>query len=457
MIKQTYMSIINKLSKRLTVGSERTVIIKKNILGSLLIKGISIIVSLLLVPMTLGYVSAEIYGVWLTISSILHWLTYMDVGFTLGLKNRLAECLATNDFERGKSLVSTTYFMMVVIFVPFAILMMLLCPHINWCSLLNVDVQYQEVIQKTISVLLVFVSLQMIVNVFVAVIAAHQKTALSSLFNVIGQICSLVIIFFMTKFVQPSLFNLAFAYSMMPIAIIAISSILYYSTSMKKVAPSIRSINTSYIKDLWNLGVKFFIIQVQQIVLYQSTNILISNLSGPESVTQYNIAYKILNVVVMIYAIILTPLWPAFTDAYTKNDYAWMNNTYKKMVRIFGFLVLMIAVLVIVSPIVYQLWVGDKVNIPFILTIAIAIYTIIHCWDTLQVTLINGVGAVKLQSYVIMVGLIVHIPLSLFLGSYIGIYGVIISMCLINIIYATFFTTQIHKILSKTASGIWLK
>lgn len=451
------MNILKHLSKKNTGGSERTATIKKNILGSLLIKGISIVVSLLLVPMTLGYVSAEIYGVWLTVSSILHWLTYMDVGFTLGLKNRLAECLAKNDYEHGKSLVSTTYFMMVVIFVPFAILMMLVCPHVDWCAILNVDTLYQDVIQRTISVLLVFVSLQMIVNVFVAVVAAHQKTALSSLFHVIGQVCSLVIIFFMTKFVEPSLFNLAFAYSMMPILIVTVSSLLYYTTSMKKVAPSIKSVNTKYIKDLWGLGVKFFIIQVQQIVLYQSTNILISNLSGPESVTQYNIVYKILNVVVMLYSIILTPLWPAFTDAYTKNDYRWMNNTYKKMVKVFGLLVLMITGLVIVSPFVYHLWVDNMVSIPFVLTVAIAIYTIIHSWDTLQVTLINGVGAVKLQSYVIMVGLIVHIPLSLFLGRYIGIYGVIISMCLINVIYALFFTTQIKKILNKTASGIWLK
>lgn len=448
---------IKHLPQRLIGGSERTATIKKNILGALLIKGISIIISLLLVPMTLGYVSSEIYGVWLTISSILHWLTYMDVGFTLGLKNRLAECLAKNDYERGRSLVSTTYFMMAVIFIPFTIVMMLVCPHVNWCTLLNVDVQYQADILKAISVLLVFVSLQMIVNVFIAVVAAHQKTALSSLFNVIGQVCSLVIIFFMTKFIEPSLVNLAFAYSIMPIVIVAISSLFYYSTYMKKVSPSIQSINTGYIKDLGYLGVKFFIIQVQQIVLYQSTNILISNISGPESVTQYNIAYKLLNVVVMIYTIILTPLWPAFTDAYTKNDYVWMTSTYKKMVRVFGLFVFLITVLVIVSPNIYKLWVGDKVQIPLLLTVTIAAYTIIHSWDILQVTLINGIGAVKLQSYVILVGLILHIPTSLFLGSYIGIYGLIISMCIINVVYSTFFTVQIKKILTKTASGIWLK
>ena len=92
--------MIKALIAKIQGGSERSATIKKNIFWSLIIKGISILVSLMLVPMTLGYVSVEIYGVWLTISSILHWLTYMDVGFTLGLKNRLAEALAKEEEER---------------------------------------------------------------------------------------------------------------------------------------------------------------------------------------------------------------------------------------------------------------------------------------------------------------------------------------------------------------------
>ena len=445
-----------KILEKLMSGSERSITIKKNILWSLLIKGISILVSLLLVPMTLGYVSSEIYGVWLTISSILHWLTYMDVGFTLGLKNRLAECLARKDYKKGRSLVSTTYFIMIAIFIPLSALMIFITPYIDWCNVLNVSYENQDVIIKTIRVLFVFVALQMIVNVFVAVVAAHQKTALSSLFNVIGQICSLIIIFFMTRFVESSLFNLAFAYSMMPVLIIGLSSIIFYYSSMKNIAPSLNTINLQYVKDLWNLGAKFFIIQVQQIVLYQATNILISNLAGPDSVTQYNIAYKILNVVVMVYSIILTPLWPAFTDAYTKKDYRWMKGIYHKMVRVFGLLCMLIVIIVLSSPIVYNIWIGDKVEIPFVLTVSIAIYTIIHCWDSLQVTLINGVGAVKLQTYVILIGLLLHIPLALTLGKYIGIYGVVASMSIINLIYVIFFTTQIRRIINQTAKGIWI-
>ena len=202
---------------------------------------------------------------------------------------------------------------------------------------------------------------------------------------------------------------------------------------------------------------KFFIIQIQQIVLYQATNLLISHLDGPEAVTQYNISYKLLNVVVMVYTIILTPLWPAYTDAYAKKDFMWMNSIYKKMKSIFLLLFALIIVITLLSPLLYHVWVGDKVSIPLILTASISVYTLIHCWDSLQVMLINGIGTVKLQSYVIFIGLILHIPLSLFLGQYIGLYGVIASMCIINLIYASFFTVQIKKLLSQTATGIWSK
>lgn len=446
---------IKVIKDKLIGGSQRSATVKKNILGSLAIKAVSILASFLLVPMTLGYVSAEIYGVWLTISSILHWLTYMDVGVTHGLKNRLNECLARKDYEKGKSLVSTTYAIMIAIFVPLSVILIVVSPLIDWCAILNVDPSNQDIIIKTIQVLFVFIALQMIVNVFVAVVAAYQKTALSSLFGVIGQICSLCIIGMMTMFVKPSLLNLAFAYSLMPILIVLIASIIYFKTTMKEVAPSFKSINTAYIKDLWGLGIKFFIIQVQMIVLYQATNILISHIAGPESVTQYNIAYKLLNIVVMVYTIILNPLWPAFTDAYTKKDYTWMNTMYKKMRKIYLLLCVMISIIVILSPFIIKLWVGDKVSVPFILTLSIAVYTLIHCWDTLQVTIINGTGKVKLQTYVILIGLVLHIPLSLFLGNYIGILGVIVSMSLINIIYAGFFTTQIRRILKHKAFGIW--
>ena len=66
----------------------------------------------------------------------------------------------------------------------------------------------------------------------------------------------------------------------------------------------------------------------------------------------------------MLFNIILGPIWPAFTDAYTKKDYAWMNNVYRRMVQIYGILCLAILIMVVVSPFAYNLWFGDKAVCP---------------------------------------------------------------------------------------------
>lgn len=438
-------------------GTDRSVAVKKNIVGSLFVKGCSIIISLLIVPLTLGYVSSDLYGIWLTLSSIIMWLNFFDIGFTLGLKNKLTEAIALGDMQRGKFLVSTTYFIMIAIFIPLCILLEVIIPHINWASFLNVTGNCNPDIIKTLHILAACLCAQMIVNVLTAVLAAYQKVALSSAFPVIGNFISLFIILLLTKYCPPSLSLLALAVSTIPIFVLIIASFVLFSGSFKAVAPSWNFVKKEYIKDLFNLGSKFFLIQAQIVVLYQCTNILISNLSGPSDVTSYNIAYKYITISMMILTIIMAPLWPAFTEAYTKNDYSWMKNVYNKMCKLWGGLTVIVILMIIVSPIVYQLWIGEKAHVPLIMTVLIGIYTIVHSWDIIQVNMINGVGAIKLQTYMTLIGLIVHIPLSLFLGRYVSCYGVIISMIVINMIYSTTFTIQIRKILNKTAKGLWLK
>ncbi len=446
-------TILNKFLS----GSQRSITVKKNIIGSLCIKGVSIIISLMLVPMTLGYVSSELYGIWLTLSSIMMWLNFFDVGFTLGLKNKLAEAIALEEWEKGKALVSTTYFMMIIIFIPLCLILICCIPLVNWAHFLNVNPLYTTDIIKALYALTTCFCLQMIVNILTAVVAAYQKVALSSAFPVIGNFLSLIVIFLLTKLCPPSLLALAIAIAATPIIVIIIASIILFHKKFKKVSPNINCIKKIYIKDLFGLGVKFFIIQIQIVVLYQCTNILISNVSGPEDVTAYNIAYKYLGIAMMIYTIIISPLWPAFTDAYTKKDFNWMKNIYRKMTYIFLISAAGIICMLLISPFTYRLWIGEKANISYNMTLAVSIYMIICSWESLQVQLINGIGTIKLQTYITLTGLIIHIPLSLYLGKYIGAVGVIYSMILINTLYTIFFTIQINKLLNQKAKGIWIQ
>ena len=440
---------------RITKGEARSVTVKKNIVASLMIKGVSIAVSLLLVPLTLDYVSSELYGIWLILSSIVLWLNFFDVGFTLGLKNMLTNTLAFGNYERGKKLVSTTYVMLIMIFLPLLVLLESISPFINWGHLLNVNESHNYAICQAMSILLASFCLQMIVNVFTTVVSAFQKTALSSLFGVLGNVLSLLIIFILTKTSPPSLFLLALAISTTPIIVIAGVSIYFFNGPFCCVKPSIHLFDKSLIKELFGLGVKFFLIQIQFVVLSQATNLLISNVSTPIEVTNYNIALRYLSIATMIFNIILTPLWPAFTDAYTKGDRLWMLYVYKRMTSIVLITLAVLCLMTLISPIIYNIWVGDKVSISFALTISVAIYLFISIWVSLQAVLINGIGKIELQTYVTLIGIVVHIPLSLFLGKYIGALGVVCSMITVNLIYSCVLTPQIIKLIKGTAVGVW--
>lgn len=448
---------LDRIKGFLTSGEERSVVVKKNIVGSFINKGASVIINLMLVPLTLGYVSSELYGIWLTISSVVGWITILDIGFSLGLKNKLAEAIALERWDYGRELVSTTYFIMLLIFIPVGIILEFVVPFINWPSLLHVSHDYNLEIIQTIRLVVAYFCVYMVVSVFTSVIAAFQKTAFSGTLGVIGQLLALFAIVALKKLVPPSLLSLAYAYTLMPLTVILVASIILYKGKFKKVAPHIKSIRKEHLGTLFGLGYKFFIIMIQAVIMFQTTNILISNISGPEDVTAYNIAYKYLTVAMMLFNIVITPLWPAFTDAYTKKDFGWMRSIYSKMTKLVIITISLIVLMLAVSPIVYHLWIGDKASIPFQMTLVVAIYVAINCWDTLQVNLINGIGCVQLQMYVTLIGLFCQIPLAFLLGRIIGAPGVVLSQAIIVFIYCLFFTLQLRRLLNNNARGIWAK
>lgn len=447
--------MIAELKEKFFGGSERNRNLKKNIIGSVCLKGVSILVQLALIPMTLSYLSEELYGIWLTVSSVVLWLNFFDVGFSLGLKNRLAEAIAKKDYIRGKQLVSTTYGMLILIFVPLGIILELIVPAINWSNFLNVAATYNPVLIDVMRILIISFVLQMIFNTISTIVSAFQQVALGSSFPVIGNVISLGVIWILTRYTSPSLINMAVAVSFLPAIVFIISSLILFNGFLRPVKPSVSAFNRSVIKDIFSLGIKFFIIQIQMIVMLQTTNILISNVSSPDYVTYYNIAYRYIGTAQMIFTLILAPLWPAFTEAYSKEDYQWMNTIYRKLTKLCIAVLILIWIMFIISPSVYHIWLGDKTNIPLLMTLALSIYFCLIAWYSFQINLINGIGAVKLQSFVSGFGMLIHIPLALLIGKYLGAYGVIISMSVITMAYSIIFTIQIRKILTRSAFGIW--
>lgn len=449
------MIVFSYLKNLINGGHERSARAKKNIILSFFVKGVSILTGLIMVPLTINYVNQSQYGVWLTLSSIIAWISFLDIGFGNGLRNKFAEYKAKGDHQKVKHYVSTTYGILSIIFLGAWSLFFLLNYKLDWSKILNTGTDLKQELSIVALIVFSFFCLQIVLNTIATILLADQRPAKAALLSTMGQVISLLIVYVLTLTTNGSLTNLAWALGLGPVLVLLISSIWFYNSTYIKYAPTYSFFDFKYAKDIMSLGMKFFLIQIAFIIVYQTTNIIITQVSGPDDVTVYNIAFKYFSISTMIFAIVLAPFWSAFTEAMSSDDYSWMKSSYKKLLLVVISLIFITICMLLISEFVYQFWLDDVVKVSFSMSIVVAIFIILNLWNSLFAQLLNGMGKIKIQLYVSILGTVLNIPLAIFLGNNIGVEGVILSSIILSIISAIYAPYQVNLLLNKRAKGIW--
>ena len=450
--------IPNTLKSKIQNGSDRSRQALYNIVISVIMRGVSIIVSLLIVPLTIHYVNPTRYGIWLTLSSIVGWVGFLDLGLGNGFRNRFAESLAKGDRILAKQYVSSTYFAISSITIISLLLVNVANLYIDWSSVLHVDIGYKEELTKVFAIVTSFFCINFTARLVSTIFTADQRPAISSIINGVGDILSLLAIFLLTRVSEGSLINLALYYSGIPCIVMIIATLVTFSKSSYKIyTPSWANVEFSLLKNIFNLGIAFFVIHLCMIAIFQIINIVISRELGPDSVTQYNIAYKYFNVLNTLIAIILTPLWSASTEAYVQKDFQWLRNTVKKL-EILSLVLSGVGILMLVfSGFVYDIWIGDRVSIPFSLSVCILVYSISNIISSVYMNIINGIGCVRLQTILYVIFGIFSWPLMTFSCRLFGLEGVLLIPGALFFAQAVLMKIQLNKLIAQKTFGIWAK
>lgn len=425
--------LINKGKDFFTKGEVRSVKAKINILYMLFIKGANILMGFFLVPMTLNYVDSEKYGIWMAISSMVCWISFFDIGINNGLKNNLTIALSNGDKALAKKYVSTTYAILCFIFLPLMIIMLSSSPFINWMRVMNLSQESAEGLLATICITIVYFCLNFILSTINVVLMADQRPADSAFRNLIQQAVTLILIFIFTKTTHGSLVNLCICQCISPLIVITLFNFTLFKGRYKEIAPSLRSIDFSVAPQLVKLGLQFFIIQIASIIQYQMINFIILRYYGGTEVTAYSISFKLFSAVNMVWSILTTPLWAAFTEAIAKRDTAWIRRTIKKYLLLLTFFIVGGVILLVASPWIFKIWIGDTIHISFVLSLCVFCYQVICMFNGIFISFINGSGYLKQQSIAALFSPIVFLGCcSLFISLGFPIHFVVVASILSN-------------------------
>ena len=450
---------ISKIKNKFYKSDDRSVKMRKNTIAMLLIRGFSIFISLLSAPIMLHHVNRADYGVLMTLTSLVSWVGLMDVGLGNGLRNKIPIYRAEGNILKAKEAVSSFYAALALYVGCLIAIFIIISPFCDWLKILNSpNSNATEILGLANSVFIAF-CLQFLFSLLNSVLFAYQMPAFSSVFGFIGQIVALIaLVIQVYAFDVRSVFQIGAINCLVPPLVLFIASCFLYKGRLRDIAPSIKAVNLKSVNGILGLGLKFFVLQVITIILFQANAIIIAQAVGPESVVEYNLAFKYISVVTMFFNIAIAPIWSATTEAYVKKDFAWIKKTVSYSKKICYATIIIGCVMFLLSQNVYKLWLGTgSITIHYTTTGLILLYTSFEMLYKIYGTIINGIGKVYAQMVITGIVAIVYIPLAYFLGNKFGLTGVLIANVIVFVINFIWSKVQCLMLLDNTAKGIWNK
>lgn len=439
------------------ITNSRNKMLRNNILFSGFLKIVGLLTSLVIVPITINYLNNEVYGIWMTITSILYWITTFDIGLGNGMRNYLAEALATNDTKLGKKYISTTMLLLSLIALSMAIVLLYPLITINFNSFFNTNAIAGNELRMAVVIAVGFTLMNFVLKNIGMIFVAMQKYAINDLLSISGNVIALILIYILTKVTTGNLVLVVLAYTMTSCVAFLLAAIPLF-WKHPELKPSLRFFDKSLGKKIVGKGFGFFVIQISScLVIFGAANFFITQSCGPAAVTTYNIAYKFFNLLVIAFTIILAPMWNAYTDAYVKGDMQWIKATFNKALKFWVLSICGGLGMLLICNLFYKLWIGNMVNVPLSVSASTLVYVCFFNLNNCATYLINGLNKIFVQIIISLAVTTLYIITVLAFGRKLGVEGIVLSMAASYAVMSVVHLYQCRKLINGKADGIWNK
>ncbi|UOD35671.1 oligosaccharide flippase family protein [Deferribacteraceae bacterium V6Fe1] len=420
----------------------------KQVRGSLIFKLLSIISSFLIISLMIKYLGKEQYGIWSTLLSIVSWVVLFDVGIGNGLRNKISESLAKDDKKEAQNYISAAYVIIGLISMFLLGIFLVISNFISWQNVFNTSILSNSELKDIVNITAVFLFVNFWLSLINQVFNGLQKTSIVVFNQFLSNAFALISVYILYSYFESSLFNLAFVYGMSLVMSSLLLSLWFYGKN-RDLVPRIKNYGKKYVKSITSLGFQFFIIQIAVIVIFTTDKILITQLFGPEYVASYDVVFKLFSVITIVHSLLMAPLWSAYSDAYHREDFAWIRKTIKNQLKLYALFVLGTIVLIFLAKKIIYLWIGNSVQVDNMLIIAMGAFVLVSTWNNLFAYFINATNNLKIQIITSIIAMIINIPLSIFIVKKynIGTYGIVIGTIISLLFFAVFGSVQSFKLI----------
>lgn len=417
---------LNKIKLHELNAKSRDKNLIRQIVSSISLKVLSVVLGFISVPLVLAKLGQERYGIWSVLLSLAQWVALMDIGIGNGLRNKLSEALARNEQTEAKEYISTAYFTLLTLGLILIILGTPVLFLIDLRDFFNTGLISRPELRNVVIIFFYSIVIYFILSLINQVINALQKNALTSISSLLNS--GLFVLALWLIIPKQNLLVTSALYSFGLLFSILLVSLLFYN-EYDYLKPSWTSFRRAKINSILGLGLKFFIIQITGVILFSTDNMVITQLFGPDKIVIYNIPFIIFNNIGILINMMMMPIYSSYTEAYSKGELNWIRSKVVLLIKLLPLLILGMGIIVFFFSDIVEIWLRKPMDIPRLLPLAMAVYTVITVWNNIFSFVLGGIGKIRLGMYsTIFIG-IINIPLSVLFAKYMGmgILGIVIS------------------------------
>ena len=327
--------------------------------AALIQKVLTIGISLASVPLTAHYLGPERYGVWLTISSVLIWISMTDFGLAgNALINVLSEANGKDDRLEAQRYASSAIWALTAIAGIFAGALLASFRFIPWTSIFKVTTVSGHELATACAFALGLFILSLPLSVQYSIYTAYQDGFLSNAWGIASNICSLLGLIIVTRF-HGGLPQLVVALSGTRVCVGCLNLCYMFFKHYRWLMPVPSAVHWYCVRRLFKLGMKYMVTQLGSLGIYQSQPMIITQILGPSAVIIFVIAQKIITLPLDLVYMITAPFVPAFGEAKARNDWQWIKRAYRNatLASVALGLPVMLVIAVIAKPLI-RVWAG---------------------------------------------------------------------------------------------------
>ena len=327
-------------------------------MASIIQRGLTILISLASVPLTIHYLGPEQYGVWLTISSILVWLALTDFGLAgNALINVLSDAHGRDDKVSAQRYVASAFWSLTVIAACLGGIIYFCFHLISWTAVFHSTSIPASELAAAVGLTLAFFVVSLPLSIQYAVYSGYQDGALSNVCGIVMNLSSLIALVVVTRF-SGGLPELVMALSGTRF-VIGIANMIYIFKRYPWLIPLPTAVRWQCIRRLLSLGSKYLISQLGAFGIGQSQPMIITQVLGPAAVVPFVVSYRLITLPMEVVYMSIAPLVPAFGEAKARDDWQWIRKAYRRVTiaSVVGGVPLVLFLALIAQPVI-RLWAG---------------------------------------------------------------------------------------------------